>query len=323
MNEQRFETSDAPQIVIPACQGNLVVQSWRETAVSIQGDGVVVEQSAPAVLQVTAVADLYVAAPKQARLTLGTIGGDLTIKHLSGGVTIDDAAGRVTVRNLDAVTITRAAQTVLADNINGQLVIEEVVGAVDLRSVRAVQIHRALGDVTLQFANGHVSVGQVDGRLDVRTVNGDLIVEKALDDVVLANLGGRVNVAAAQSIWLAGGLASGVHKLAAGADIYVYWPPDAPLNLTARGALVEHDLPLEHETTGPDNEQTVLTGHIEEGKVDLFVEGGQRVAFRAWTGAAPQFSAADFQFAPLSPPENDLATAVRAVLAEIAAELPP
>ncbi|MBK8930926.1 MAG: hypothetical protein IPM76_01145 [Chloroflexi bacterium] len=86
-----------------------------------------------------------------------------------------------------------------------------------------------------------------------------------------------------------------------------------------------HDLPLENETTTLENGQTVLTGHIEDGKVDLFVQAAQRAAFKALTNDPPQFTESDFQFAPPSTGEDqaDLVTAVRAVFAELAAELPP
>ena len=324
MKEQRWETNDAPQVVVTTCSGKLVVGSWRETAVSAQSDALTIEQTAPNTVQMTAVGDLYLAVPQNASLTLGTLGGSLTIKHISGGITVDDVAGRVTLRNVDAITISHAAQAVQGDNINGLLVVEEAGGAVDLRSVNGVQINHALADVTLQFVTGHVTLGQVAGKLDVRTVNGDVAVEQVLGDVVLANLGGQTRLSAAQSVWLAGGLASGAHRLAA-ANVYVYWPPDAPLNLTARGVLVAHDLPLENETTTLENGQTVLTGHIEDGKVDLFVQAAQRAALKALTNDPPQFTESDFQFAPPSTGEDqaDLVTAVRAVFAELAAELPP
>lgn len=326
MNEQRFETNESPQLSIPVCGGNVVIQSWRETAVSAQGADVTIEQTAPNALSLTAVGDLYLAVPKQTRLMLGSISGALTIKHVSGGVTVDEAAGGVTLRNVTAVTITRAAADVQGDNINGLLVVEEAGGAIHLRSASAVQIRRALADVTLQFVNGHVALGQVDGRLDIRTVNGDLVVDKALGDVILANLGGQVSLLAAQSVWLVGGLASGSHRLAADGSVYVYWPPDAPLNLTARGPLVEHRLPLEKATAVIENDQTVLTGHIEEGKVDLVVQAGQRAAIKALTGDPPQFNEADFQFVAATPghvSKAELAAVVQAVMAEIAVELPP
>jgi hypothetical protein len=96
MNEQRFETNDAPRIVVTTCQGDLVVGSWRQTAVSIQGDAYTVEQPQPGAFHLTGSGNLFLAVPQQASLTLGVIGGNLTIKHISGGITIDDVAGKVT-----------------------------------------------------------------------------------------------------------------------------------------------------------------------------------------------------------------------------------
>lgn len=324
MNEQRFAVNETPEIVVVSCEGNLVVKSWRETAVSIQGPSFTAEQPAANSLRITAVGDLYLAVPQKTRLTLGRVGGSLAVKHVSGGVSVDDVGGPVTLRNVDAITITHAAQAVQGDNVNGALIVQEVGGDVALRSASGVQIHQALGHVTLQFINGHVTLGEVAGKVDARTVNGDVGIEKAQGDVVLANLGGQARVTAvSQSIWLVGGLANGVHSLTAGANVYVYWPPDAPVNLTAHGALVEHRLPLEKATQTTENGQTTLTGRIEEGQVDLLVQAGQRAAFKSLAAGEPQFTAADFEFAVETAVAPQLEAAIRAVFAEIAAELPP
>ena len=45
MNEQRIETNESPHILISECGGQVVVKSWRETAVSIQGTSFTVEQN--------------------------------------------------------------------------------------------------------------------------------------------------------------------------------------------------------------------------------------------------------------------------------------
>ena len=38
MTQERIETNKAPLIEVDACQGDLVIRSWSETAVSIQSD---------------------------------------------------------------------------------------------------------------------------------------------------------------------------------------------------------------------------------------------------------------------------------------------
>lgn len=325
MREERFETSEQPHIIVTECAGKLVAQSWRETAVSLQGHHFTASRDQDQ-FTISSEGDLYLAVPPQTRLTLGQIGGDLTLKHIHGGCVVDAAAGAVTLRNVEGVTIGRADHDLHGENLDGLLIISEAVGQVTLRRVNAVQLEHALADVSIHFARGHVHLGQMAGLVELRTITGDVHVGQADGQVRLANLGGQAEASAAGPIWLAGSLRQGSHALTSQSDLYVYWPESAPLDLVAYGATVEHQLPLEMARQTSEDGLTHLTGRLEEGGAHLRLKAAGRVALKPLTKAEPEFSPEEFVFAA-PPVESELArlvqTAVHVTLSELSAELPP
>lgn len=326
MREERFETGDKPHLIISECGGKLVAQSWRETAVSLQGDSFSAERDQDQ-LTISSEGDLYLAIPPQGRLTIGQIGGDLTLKHVSGGCVVDAVAGAITLRSVEGVTIGRAAQSVTGENLDGLLAISEAVGEVTLRRVHAVRLENALADLSVHFARGHIYIGQAAGLVELRTITGDVHIRQAAGEVRLTNLGGQAEASAAGPIWLAGGLRQGSHALTSQSDLYVYWPETAPLDLVAYGAVVEHNLPLEMARQTSENGITHLTGRLEEGGAHLRLKAADRVALKALPRQVePQFTPEEFVFAA-PPAETELArwvqTAVQTTLAELSAELPP
>jgi hypothetical protein len=327
MREERFETSDQPQIKVAECGGKLVVKSWRETAVSLQGQHFSASASQDQdQLSISSEGDLYLAVPPQARLTLGRIGGDLTLKHVSGGSVVDAVEGAITLGSVEGVTIGRAGQSVTGENLDGLLAISEAAGSVALRRVHAVRLERALAEVSIHFARGHVHLGQVSGPVELGTITGDVHIGQAEGEVRLVNLGGQAEVSATGPIWLVGSLRQGSHALTSQSDLYAYWPETAPLDLVAYGAVVEHQLPLELARQTRENDLSHLTGRLEEGGAHLRLKATGRVALKPLTKAAPGFTPEEFVFT-LPPAETEEArlvqTAVQATLAELAAELPP
>ena len=317
MTEQRFETGETPHVIISECQGGVVVKSWRQTAVSIQGDNFTAGQDGD--IRVSGQSSLYLAVPENASLSLGRVHGDLTIKHVAGGITIDEVFGSVALTNLDAVHLKNARQAVTADNLNGRLVVEQAGGDVALISVSGVQLGAVAGQVIIRFVNGRLDLGEIGGRLELASVNGDVALANGRADVVLQNLGG-VNTlpVVAGDVWLVGGLRSGAHHIASAQTVYVYWPEDAPVRLSAAAPIVESRLPLSRQAEATKEGLTTLTGDIEEGEAWLTLQAAQRVALIPVGPEPPRFSPDEFVFAP--EPAAELAlrvqTAVHAVLAE-------
>ncbi|MBE2223300.1 MAG: hypothetical protein IAF02_17300 [Anaerolineae bacterium] len=319
MNEQRIETNESPHIMIPACTGQVVVKSWLQTAVSIQGASFTVEQDSA--IHITSQGDLFLAVPEQTSVSLGVIGGDVTLKHLAGGMTGDNLQGNVVLNNLDAVQIDQVGQALTAENLNGTLTVKQVGGAVSLQRVSEIMLGSVKGSAVIEYANGPVELHRLEGSLSLKSINGDVMVANALSDVVLQNLGGSNTFPSVNGdIWLVGGLRAGEQLFVSERTVYVYWPDDAPLHLFANAPQIDNFVPLENENRREEGDQIILTGHIEEGKTSLTLKSAQRIAMKPLGSAEPQFLPDEFMVP--EEPAGDLAqkvrTAVHAVLTESA-----
>jgi len=319
MNEQRIETNESPHILISECAGQVVVKSWMQTAVSIQGAAFTVEQNGS--IRITSQDDLFLAVPEQASVSLGVIDGDVVLKHFQGGVTGDDLQGDVVLNNLDAVQIDQVGKALTAENLNGTLNVQHVDGAVSLQRVGEVKLGSVKGRTVIEYVNGPVELHMMEGNLSLKSINGDVMVANALSDVVLQNMGGNNTLPAVNGdIWLVGGLRAGEQLFVSERTIYVYWPEDAPLHLFANAPLIDNSVPLENENKNEEGEQVILTGHIEEGKTSLTLKSALRIGMKPLGNAEPLFSPDEF-VVPEEPEgelEMKVRTAVHAVLTESA-----
>ncbi|PIE79371.1 MAG: hypothetical protein CSA11_12170 [Chloroflexi bacterium] len=319
MNEQRIETNESPQIMIAECVGNVMVKSWRQTAVSIQGAAFTTEQNG--LMRITSQDDLFLAVPEQSSISLGIVSGDVVIKHIRGGITGDDLQGDVTLNNVDAVQIDRVGQTLSAADLNGTLNVQHIAGSVALQRISEVKLGTVKGNAMLAYTNGTVDLQMVAGNLSLKSINGDVAVATASRDVLLQNMGGHNNLPAVQGdVWLVGSLRAGEQTFVAEGTIFVYWPEEAPLRLFATAPQIDNLLPLDYENKNEAGKQVILTGHIEEGKTSLTLKSAQRIALKALGLEAPQFSPNEFVVPqePAGELEQQVQTAVHAVLAESA-----
>lgn len=293
MNEQRIETNESPHIMISECSGQVVVKSWRETAVSIQGPSFTVEQNGS--IRISSQDDLFLAVPAQTSISLGKIAGDVTLKHLEGGITGDDLQRNVTLNNVDAVQIDRVGQVLTGENLNGTLNVRHVDGSVSLQRVGEVKLGSVLGGAKIGYANGPVELIRVAGELALKSINGDVMVGNAEMDVVLQNMGGNNSLPSVMGdIWLVGGLRAGEQLFVAERTIYVYWPDDAPLHLFANAPEIDNWVSLSNQNESHEGEQLILTGHIEEGKTSLTLKSAQRIALKPLGSEEPRFSPEEF-----------------------------
>jgi hypothetical protein len=319
MNEQRIETNESPHILISECGGQVVVKSWRETAVSIQGPSFTIEQNGS--IRISSQDELFLAVPAQASVSLGKIAGDVTLKHLEGGITGDDLQRNVSLNNVDAVQIDRVGQALTGENLNGILHVRHVDGSVSLQRVSEVKLGSVLGSAEIGYTNGPIELIRVAGELALKSINGDVMVGNAEMDVVLQNMGGNNSLPSVQGdIWLVGGLRAGEQLFVAERTIYVYWPEAAPLHLFANAPQIDSTVPLENENKNAEGDQLILTGHIEEGKTSLTLKSAQRIAMKSLGNAEPQFSPDEF-VVPTKPADaltQKVQTAVHTVLTESA-----
>jgi hypothetical protein len=309
MNEQRIETDESPHIMILECGGHMVVKSWLQTAVSIQGASFTIEQNGS--IRITSQDDLFLAVPAKTSISLGVVAGDVTLRHLEGGITGDDLQRNVLLNNVDAVQIERVGQALTAENLNGTLDVRHVEGSVSLKRVKAVKLGTVQGSAVVEYANGTVDLGMVAAKLTLKSVNGDVMIANAQMDVVLQNLGGNNSLPSVLGdIWLVGGLRAGEQLFVGERTIYVYWPADAPLHLFANAPQIDNTVLLSNKIERHEGDQLILTGHIEEGKTSLTLKSAQRIALKPLGSEEPRFSPDEFAL--------PVATAVHAVLSESA-----
>lgn len=319
MNEQRIETDESPHIMIPECDGQVVVKSWMQTAVSIQGPSFTIDQRGA--IRITSQGDLFLAVPAQTRLSLGVVGGDVTLKHLEGGIIGDDLQRNVMLNNVDTVQIDHIGQALTAENLNGRLDVAHVNGDVLLRRVSEVKLGEVVGSILIEHADGPIELGKIEGKITLKSINGDVLAANVLADVVVDNMGGSNTFPSVNGdIWLVGGLRAGEQLFVSERTIYVYWPEDAPLHLFANAPQIDNTVLLSHKIERQEGVQIILTGHIEEGKTSLTLKAAQRIALKPLGSAEPRFSPDEFDVPVAVAGElaQKVRTAVHAVLTESA-----
>lgn len=276
MGQEQFSTGKAPQISIAECHGNLVIRSWSEPAVLVNGNDYEANEIDEG-LSIIARGDLKLMVPTLADLSIASVAGDVAIKNVDGAVSLVDAARDVVVSGLDTVKINTIRGDLSAKNIDGVVSVELVEGDAVLRNVGEVIITTVQGDVSLHNVNGSVQLEQVQGDLALRTINGDVAVTQGQRDAALRNLGGRNSLKRIQGdIRLYGGLASGEHSFNAEGDIVVRWPTGAPLELVATAPKIVNRLHFDKVVETGDN----LTGHIGDGQTTVKLTAGGRIELK-------------------------------------------
>lgn len=276
MNQEKILTGKAPHIHITECNGDLVVRTWAETAVSLKGDNFEVNQGEEAIA-ITSQRELKLTIPVYSSLSVGYVNGDVAIKLLEGDVELVEVNGDAVLTGLNNVTIQTLNSDLSAKNLNGELTIDMVNGDAALRNIGGLTIQSVQGDLAARNINGSVTLHQAFGDVSLRTVNGDVTIDSGMRDVNLRNLGGLVTVQGIQGdIRLYGGLSEGDHSVSAERDIILRWPLNAPLNLTATAPSIKNRLPLDKET----EMENTLIGRLGDGQTNLTLTANGRILLK-------------------------------------------
>ena len=276
MTQQKIFTGKAPHISIADCNGDLVVRTWAETAVSLSGDSFEVTEGEEKV-SISSQRALKLTVPIHSSLSVSYVNGDVAIKLLEGDVSLVEVNGDVVLRGGSNVHIQTLNADLSAKNLDGDLTIDMINGDASLRNIGALTIETIQGDLSVRNANGDVHLHQAQGDVSLRTVNGNVTVENGQRDINLRNLGGITSVQGIQGdIRLYGGLSEGDHSFAAERDIIVRWPITSPLNLTATAPSIKNRLPLEKETEMEDT----LIGRIGDGETNATFTANGRIIIK-------------------------------------------
>jgi len=276
MSKERISTGKAPHIFLESCDGDLVIRGRPEPTLQVKGEFEVTESDKG--YHLAGHGGLTLIAPADAILSIGDVGGDLVVKHVTGFCHFDQAHGDVTLTDLGQVELGVVNGDLSARHLRGSLAVDQAHGDVAVRNVAAVTLGTVHSDLAAGRVNGALTVGEISGDANLRHIDGDVVLSCGHRDVNLAHVNGIVTVADVHGdIRLRGRLGKGDHSLQAQGDVVVRWPSGAPLNLTATGARIDNRLPLE-DTVAKNGGS--LVGRLGEGQTHLMINAGGRVVLR-------------------------------------------
>jgi hypothetical protein len=188
MFKKTIETSDAPQLIVNDCSGDLTVRGAEEAEIEIR-----VPDEAALTLQqegegwiINTHSDCRLTCPIGATLTINAVHGDLNVKSVTGDINIKDVYGDARLKN------------------TGPLILAQVYGDVTLRAVDKttvgqvfgdLQARHVAGDLQAQSITGDVAAHGVEGRLTLQHVASDLRAEGILGGLEAAQVGADIRLA--------------------------------------------------------------------------------------------------------------------------------
>jgi uncharacterized protein with PIN domain len=187
MNELQFEVSSDTRVRLTHARSDAVIQGGDEDSAVIVLDG---EQDQCAVRQegdelaIESQVALSLTVPAAARVTVGSVEGDLIVRDMAGGVSVEHAHGEVLVRSCGGeVSFESAHGDVTVDQMAGPLEVSDVHGDVRLNQVSAaVALGTVHGNVRARALTGPLQIGTVTGDVQVRDSRGLVTLEEGIGD---------------------------------------------------------------------------------------------------------------------------------------------
>jgi hypothetical protein len=274
MGKERIETGKAPQILIGACDGDLIVRGGPEPTLLVRGD-YEVEETAEG-YRLAGRGDLRLIVPTAAGVSVDEVSGNLIVKGVSGAYAIGHVYGNAVLVEAGPARID-AVHGDLSARGGQSLAVGEVHGDADARRTGGLALRQVFGDATARAIAGPVTIEQVSGDADLRGIEGDVAVGRAHGSANVAYAKGQVTLGSVNGdIRLRGLLSPGNHALAARGDIVLRWPGNAPLNLVAAGRSIDNRLPLQ-DIIEKDGR---LTARIGAGETYLTLSADGRVILK-------------------------------------------
>ncbi|MDT8307503.1 MAG: DUF4097 family beta strand repeat-containing protein [Anaerolineae bacterium] len=288
MSKEYYEQGKTAWVTVDSCAGNLLVKSWSDSRIAVQGEHEAEEKDG--IWTLGSSGSLTVWLPAGTSLSIHSVQGDLVVKGVDGELQVDTVEGDFVVKMIGVAgaTIEAVHGDLAVRSVDGPLQLGTIDGDVACRNVGSLRIDTVHGDLAARYVEGDAAVGEVMGDVSLHTVNGDVAIAHAHRDVNAGNLGGTVDVKQSDGdIRLRGSLSAGKHHLTARGDIVVRWPAKAPLRIHATASSFTNRLPLEEveEQPGESNGRTSLTGRIGDGETVLNLDAGGRIVLKE-TGEA-------------------------------------
>lgn len=162
----------APEIAIPACQGDLRVLGWEraEARIEVRGSaGDVSTERQNGRIVITSRADMTVHVPAAASLSVGTAQGDVRVQNIDGRVALDTVQGNLVLREVGPVRI---------GHVQGDLSAKSVAGTLQADSVQ--------GDAAVRGIKGPLALGRVGGDLSAKALAAQGRAEDVQGDISLS-----------------------------------------------------------------------------------------------------------------------------------------
>jgi len=245
---ERITVGPEPTIKIESVEGDLRLVGWDndEILAKIDENAVSFQQKGDE-FSLTCQDNLAINVPKNSKVHILTVNGDMSVRGLAGEFEADIVNGDVAIRDAGTVTL----------------------GAVE-------------SDFSLRGAKGNVHVKSVGGDASLREVNGSLTLDSVSDDLAIRGVGGnlKVDVDADVVVHLEPKLGQ-EYSVVAGDDILLILPTEANATLTLSADVIKVDWPgIEPEDT------TTRVVTLGDGSAQIKLDAGGDVLVTNRTDSA-------------------------------------
>ena len=245
---ERLAVGSEPQIKVESVAGDLRLAGWdNDEILAKTNDDTISLQKNGNEVSISCHDDLALSVPKNSKVHIQTINGDMSVRGLVGEFEVDVINGDVAIRDAGTVTL----------------------GAV-------------ASDFSLRRAKGDVRVKSVGGDASLREVNGSLTLDSVTDDLAIRGVGGDLKVVVGADVVIHLEPKTGQeYSVVAGDDIMLVLPEDANATLKINADRMAVNFPgveLDASTS-----QVVALG---EGAAKISLNAGSRLLVSTSKGAA-------------------------------------
>jgi len=245
---KQLSVGPQPDIKIELVEGDMRMVGWDNDEILVKADDdVVTLQQNGDEVSVTCQDDLAINVPKNSKVRVMAVNGDMSVRGLTGDFEADIVNGDVAIRDTGKVTLS------------------------------AVE-----SDFSLRGAQGDVRVKSVGGDASLREVNGSLTLDSVADDLSIHGVGGdlKVDVEADVVIHLEP-KPDQEYSVVAGDDIMLVLPEDANATLTLSADRISVNLPGVERDKETSKEIT-----LGDGSAKINLNAGSRILVSTGEGAA-------------------------------------
>ena len=179
MGKERIETGKAPQILIGACDGDLVIRGGAEPALLVRGEYTVEEKAGG--YHLMGRGDLRLIVPSGATVSVAEVSGNLLIRGLAGATEIGRVYGDAALTETGPARI-EAIHGDLTAHGTQTLNVGDVHGEVRARQTGGLGIQAVFGDFSARSVAGPLSIEEASGDVEVRGIDGDVAIGRAHGD---------------------------------------------------------------------------------------------------------------------------------------------